>query len=176
VIGTIWGGVIPFLQAKEDDMERAIFGAGCFWGVEEAFRQIPGVRETRVGYSGGAVIEPTYRDVCTGGTGHAEVVELIFDPKEVGYKELLTIFWEIHDPTQYNRQGPDRGKQYRSVIYYTTTTHGQQAYASKEALERAGVYGKPIQTQIEQAKDFYAAEEYHQKYFAKRGLPSCHVK
>ena len=156
--------------------EKATFGAGCFWGVELAFRQIPGVVDAAVGYEGGHTERPTYKDVCTDMTGHAEVVEVDFDPSKVGYEDLLRVFWENHDPTQVNRQGPDWGTQYRSAIFFHSPEQQKQAQASKEALEKAHRYSKPIATQIVPAVAFYPAEDYHQQYLEKRGLASCHIK
>jgi peptide-methionine (S)-S-oxide reductase len=154
---------------------KATFGAGCFWGVEAAFRQIPGVVATAVGYEGGTLANPTYKDVCTDRTGHAEVVEVEYDPARVSYEELLRVFWENHDPTQLNRQGPDWGTQYRSVIFVHTPE--QEASASASLAERAasGRYRRPIVTAITPAGTFYRAEEYHQQYLEKRGLASCHI-
>jgi len=157
-------------------MAKATFAAGCFWGVEATFRQIPGVTSTRVGYTGGRTENPTYKDVCTDGTGHAEAVEVEFDPAVARYDELLEIFWENHDPTQLNRQGPDWGSQYRSVIYFHTPEQEAAARASKDSLENAHRYPKPIVTQIVPAVTFYPAEDYHQQYLEKRGMASCHVK
>jgi peptide-methionine (S)-S-oxide reductase len=157
-------------------MEKATFGGGCFWGVEVAFRQIPGVTATRVGYMGGNLKNPAYKDVCTDRTGHAEVVEVTFDPAKVSYEELLKVFWACHDPTQMNRQGPDVGTQYRSVIFYHTPEQQAAAQASKQALERAGAFQRPVVTAIVPATEFWRAEEYHQQYLEKRGLASCHVK
>ena len=157
-------------------MAKATFAAGCFWGVEATFRQIPGVTSTRVGYIGGRTENPTYKEVCTDGTGHAEAVEVEFDPAVARYDELLKTFWENHDPTQLNRQGPDWGSQYRSAIYFHTPEQEAAAHASKDALERAHRYSKPIVTQIVPAVTFYPAEEYHQQYLEKRGQASCHVK
>src|SRR5437588_12066151 len=154
-------------------MEKATFGAGCFWGVEAAFRQIKGVISTAVGYSGGSYENPSYRDVCTGTTGHAEVVEVVYDPSRVSYDDLLKVFWENHDPTTLNRQGPDWGHQYRSVIFYHTPEQQAAALASKEKLEKSGKYRRPIVTEIVPATTFYRAEEYHQQYLEKRGLSSC---
>ena len=156
-------------------MEKATFGAGCFWGVEEAFRAVPGVQETAVGYAGGAMLNPTYKDVCTDTTGHAEVVEVTFDPAQVSYEDLLQVFWENHDPTQRNRQGPDYGSQYRSAIFTHSEAQQATAEASKDALERSGRHRKPIVTEIAPAGTFYRAEEYHQQYLAKRGLSHCHL-
>lgn len=156
-------------------MEKATFGAGCFWGVEAAFRQIKGVKATAVGYMGGKLKDPTYQDVCTDRTGHAEVVQVEFDPSEVSYQELLRIFWDNHDPTTLNRQGPDTGTQYRSVIFYHTPEQEAAAKASKEALAKAGRYKRPIVTEIVPAPEFWRAEEYHQQYLEKRGLAHCHL-
>lgn len=155
--------------------QLATFGAGCFWGVEQAFRQVPGVVNAAVGYCGGTVENPTYEQVCTDRTGHAEVVQVEFDPAQTKYDQLLEVFWNSHDPTQLNRQGPDYGKQYRSVIFYHDDVQRQAAEASKQALEQSGKFRRPIVTQIEPAKPFYRAEEYHQQYLAKHGLGSCHV-
>lgn len=153
---------------------KATFGAGCFWGVEAAFRRVKGVVDTAVGYEGGITENPTYHDVCTDRTGHAEVVQVEFDPKQVSYEQLLEVFWSIHDPTQVNRQGPDVGTQYRSVIFYHSPEQEAAARKSKEALERSGRYRRPIATAIEPARVFWRAEEYHQRYLEKRGLASCH--
>jgi len=157
-------------------MAKATFAAGCFWGVEATFRQIPGVTSTRVGYTGGRTENPTYKDVCTDRTGHAEAVEVEFDPAVARYDELLKTFWENHDPTQLNRQGPDWGSQYRSAIYFHTPEQEAAARASKDALEQAHRYSKPIVTQIVPAVTFYPAEDYHQQYLEKRGMASCHIK
>jgi len=154
-------------------MEKATFGAGCFWGVEAAFRQVKGVKATAVGYAGGTTKNPTYKEVCTDSTGHAEVVEVEFDPVEVSYEELLEVFWSAHDPTQLNRQGPDVGTQYRSVIYFHSPEQQAAAGASKEKLAASGRYRRPVVTQIEPAAEFWRAEEYHQQYFEKRGLSHC---
>lgn len=153
----------------------AMFGAGCFWGVEEAFRQVEGVVSTAVGYAGGTLEHPTYEDVCSDRTGHAEVVQVEYDPQRVSYERLLEVFWGIHDPTTLNRQGPDVGTQYRSVIFYHDAEQGALARASKERLERSGRYARPIVTQIEPAPTFWRAEEYHQQYLAKRGQSACHL-
>lgn len=155
--------------------EKATFGAGCFWGVEETFRQVKGVTDVAVGYEGGTLENPTYRDVCTDRTGHAEVVEVDYDPEQVSYDELLNVFWNNHNPTTLNRQGPDVGTQYRSVIFYHTPEQQAAATASKERLEREGRFKRPIVTQIVPASTFYRAEEYHQRYLEKRGLSHCHV-
>jgi len=157
-------------------MAKAIFAAGCFWGVEATFRQLPGVKSTRVGYTGGHFANPTYKDVCTDRTGHAEAVEIEYDPAVLSYDKLLEIFWENHDPTQLNRQGPDWGTQYRSAIFFHSPEQQAQALASKESLEKAHRYSKPIATQIVPAVTFYPAEDYHQQYLEKRGLASCHIK
>lgn len=155
--------------------QKATFGAGCFWGVEVAFRQTKGVVNAAVGYLGGTFENPTYRDVCTGRTGHAEVVEVEYDPAQVAYEELLRVFWENHDPTTLNRQGPDVGTQYRSAIFYHTSEQREAAEKSKEELERIGRFRRPVVTEIAPASTFYRAEEYHQQYLEKRGLASCHV-
>jgi len=157
-------------------MAKAIFAAGCFWGVEATFRQVPGVVSTRVGYIGGHTANPTYKEVCTDGTGHAEAVEIEYDPARVSYDQLLDIFWENHDPTQLNRQGPDWGTQYRSAIFFTSPEQEQAAKTSKQKREKSGAYRKPIVTQIVPQAPFYAAEDYHQQYLEKRGLASCHIK
>lgn len=154
--------------------EVATFGGGCFWGVEAAFRHVPGVLDTAVGYSGGSLPNPTYRDVCTGGTGHAEVVQVSFDTAQIDYDQLLDIFWEVHDPTQLDRQGPDYGKQYRSVIFYHSPEQEAAARKSKEKLQDSGRFSRPIVTEIVPAAIFYRAEEYHQRYLEKRGAASCH--
>ncbi len=155
--------------------EFATFGAGCFWHVEAAFRQVKGVVTTTAGFEGGRTEDPSYRDVCSHTTGHAEVVQVEYDPARVSYDDLLTVFWAEHDPTQLNRQGPDVGDQYRSVIFYHTPEQRAAAEASKAALERSGKYRKPIVTQIVPAQTFYRAEEYHQQYLEKRGLSSCNL-
>jgi peptide-methionine (S)-S-oxide reductase len=160
----------------EIPMAKAIFAAGCFWGVEATFRQIPGVIATRVGYIGGKTQNPTYKDVCSDETGHAEAVEVEYDPGKVSYEKLLDAFWENHDPTQLNRQGPDYGSQYRSAIFFTTPEQEKEAKASKEAREKSGAYRKPIVTQIVPEVAFYPAEDYHQQYLEKRGMASCHIK
>jgi peptide-methionine (S)-S-oxide reductase len=148
----------------------ATFAAGCFWGVEATFRRVPGVVSTTVGYTGGTYDNPTYEDVCTGRTGHAEAVEVIYDPSEVSYEHLLEVFWNNHDPTTLNRQGPDIGSQYRSAIFYHSPEQEAAARTSKEELEQSGRYKRPIVTEITPASTFYQAEEYHQQYFDKRGV------
>ena len=163
---------------KDETMEKskiATFGAGCFWGVEAAYRQIPGVLSTRVGYLGGTLENPTYRDVCSGRTGHAEVVEVTYDPARLTYDDLLTVFWENHNPTTLNRQGPDIGEQYRSAIFYHDDEQKAAAEASKAERDRSGRYRGPIVTEITPASTFYEAEDYHQQYLEKRGLASCHI-
>ena len=157
-------------------MAKATFAAGCFWGVEATFRQLEGVTSTRVGYSGGHFDKPTYKDVCTDGTGHAEAVEVDFDPTKISYDKLLEVFWDNHDPTQLNRQGPDWGTQYRSAIFFHSPEQETAAKASKEALEKSRRYSKPIVTQIAPATTFYEAEDYHQQYLQKCGLANCHIK
>ena len=154
-------------------MEKAIFGAGCFWQVEIDFANVDGVTATAVGYSGGHVAAPSYEQVCSGRTGHAEVVEVEFDPARVGYEQLLELFWESHDPTQVNRQGPDVGEQYRSVIFYTTPAQHEAAVASR-ARHQAD-YNRSIATEITPASEFYPAEDYHQRYLVKRGMATCRV-
>ena len=154
-------------------MQKATFGAGCFWGVEAAFRSLKGVIETSVGYMGGTFENPTYEDVCTDRTGHAEVVEVVYDPSVVSYDELLNVFWNIHDPTLLNRQGPDVGTQYRSVIFYHTEEQEVAARVSKARLQKSGTYKREIVTEIESATTFWRAEEYHQRYFEKHGLGTC---
>jgi len=154
-------------------LAQAAFGAGCFWGVEAAFRAAPGVRETAVGYQGGTLKNPGYEDVCSGRTGHAEVVHVEYDPGEISYDQLLEIFWAEHDPTTPNRQGPDVGTQYRSVIFYYTPAQKAAAEASQAKLEASGRFKRPIVTQILPAPEFYRAEEYHQRYLEKRGRRSC---
>ena len=156
-------------------MEKATFGAGCFWGVEAVYRGVPGVVATAAGYMGGAFKNPTYRDVCTDKTGHAEVIEVAYDPAKGSYEELLKVFWENHDPTTLNRQGPDVGAQYRSVIFFHDPEQGAAAQAAKEKLARAGVHKRPIVTEIVPAAEFWRAEEYHQQYLEKRGLAPCHI-
>ena len=156
-------------------MQTAAFGAGCFWGVEAEFRQVKGVVDTAVGYMGGTLKNPSYQDVCTDRTGHAEVVQVQYDPEQVSYEDLLRVFWENHDPTTRNRQGPDAGSQYRSAIFYHSPEQEAAARKSKEELDRSGHYKKPIVTEIVPAPEFWPAEEYHQRYLEKRGLAHCHL-
>ena len=147
--------------------EKATFAAGCFWGVEAAFRRVPGVVNASVGYTGGTLKNPTYENVCGGHTGHAEAVEVVFDPAQVGYEKLLQVFWSIHDPTQVDRQGPDVGDQYRSAIFYHTPEQEKAAKAAKKALQESGRFSRDIATQIAPAKDYWRAEDYHQRYEEK---------
>ena len=154
-------------------MAKATFGAGCFWGVEAAFRQVPGVTDVAVGYEGGTMANPTYKDVCTDQTGHAEVVEVDYDPAKVSYDDLLRTFFSIHDPTQFNRQGPDYGKQYRSAIFFHDATQEAAARKVLAELETSGKFRRKIVTQIVPATEFYRAEDYHQRYFEKHGI-ACH--
>lgn len=155
--------------------KTVVFGAGCFWGVEQAFRQINGVLVTEVGYTGGSIVNPTYKEVCTETTGHAEAVRVTYDPKRVKYDQLLEVFWKNHNPTQLNYQGPDRGTQYRSSIFYADAEQQKLATASKTKLDKSGKYKQPIVTEIVPAAPFYRAEDYHQRYLEKRGLATCHV-
>jgi peptide-methionine (S)-S-oxide reductase len=157
-------------------LKKATFGAGCFWGVEAAFRQLShGVKATRVGYSGGDLPNPTYEQVCTDRTGHAEVVEVTYDPDEISFEDLLQVFWDEHDPTQLNRQGPDFGRQYRSAIFTHDDEQKAAALRSKAELGASGRYRRPVVTVIEDASEFYEAEDYHQQYLEKRGLSSCKI-
>ncbi len=158
----------------EKSLQLATFAAGCFWGVEEAFRQLKGVKSTMVGYTGGTLENPTYEDVCTDQTGHAEAVQILYDQKEVPYEQLLQVFWSIHDPTTRNRQGPDIGSQYRSMISYHNSEQETISKKSKEELERSGRFRNKIVTEIVPASKFYKAEDYHQKYYEKRGGGSCY--
>ena len=155
-------------------LEKAAFAAGCFWGVEETFRRVKGVVNTTVGYMGGILQHPTYEDVCTGRTSHAETVLVEYDPSKVSYAEILQVFWRCHDPTTLDRQGPDAGTQYRSVIFYYTEQQKNEALASQRKLEKAGVYNRPIVTEVVPATTFYKAEDYHQRYLEKRGGGICH--
>jgi peptide-methionine (S)-S-oxide reductase len=163
-------------RGKETAMESiATFAAGCFWQVEAAFREIPGVLATSVGYTGGWYENPTYEDVCTSKTGHAEAVEVVYDPARVSYDELLQVFWRSHDPTTRDRQGPDVGPQYRSAVFFHSEEQRAAAIASKENLDRSGRLERPIVTEVTPASRFYRAEEYHQRYLEKRGLATCHI-
>ena len=163
------------IQTNARNLQVATFAAGCFWGVEEAFNEVKGVKSTMVGYTGGMFENPIYRNVCTGRTGHAEAVQVQFDPNEVSYQELLNVFWSIHNPTTRNRQGPDVGSQYKSIIAYHTTEQELIAKKSKNDLEKSGKFnGKNIVTEIVPASAFYKAEEYHQKYYQKKGGGSCY--
>ena len=155
-------------------MGKATFAAGCFWGVEVAFRQTPGVVDAVVGYSGGHTQHPNYEQVCSGRTGHAEAVEVSFDPQKISFAQLLEVFWQCHDPTQLNRQGPDAGTQYRSAIFCHTPQQEETAHASM--ARQQGNHGRPIATEISPATDFYPAEEYHQRYLEKHGRAVCHWK
>ena len=157
-------------------MEKATFAAGCFWGVEYAFSQVKGVTATSVGYMGGTTENPTYQAVCTDKTGHAEVVHLEYDPSVVTYEELLAVFWDIHDPTQLNRQGPDVGAQYRSAIFYHNEDQKKKAKKSKEKLQNSGKFEGEIVTEINPAPTFYIAEEYHQKYYERHSMDSCIIR
>jgi peptide-methionine (S)-S-oxide reductase len=154
-------------------MAKATFGAGCFWGVELAFRQLEGVTDAVAGFAGGTTVNPSYEQVCAHGTGHAEVVQVDYDPAQVSYEELLDAFWSMHDPTQLNRQGPDIGDQYRSVIFFHTPEQQASAEASKAKLEASGAHPRPIATSIEPAPTFWPAEEYHQRYLEKHGRGAC---
>ncbi len=156
-------------------MAKATFAAGCFWGVEDAFRQVKGVTATAVGYTGGTMKDPSYEDVCTGTTGHAEAVEIEFDPRQVSYRELLAVLFQSHNPTTLNRQGPDTGTQYRSAIFFHDAEQESAARDVKAALDKAGIFPRPIVTEITPASAFYRAEEYHQQYFEKKGIKSCHL-
>jgi peptide-methionine (S)-S-oxide reductase len=155
--------------------EKATFGAGCFWGVEARFSELPGVIDTAVGYEGGVNEHPTYKEVCTDRTGHAEVVELTFDPSRISFEHLLNTFFSLHDPTQVNRQGPDWGTQYRSVVFTHSSAQAAQAKAKIAELNASGSFAKPIATQVTPATTFWKAEEYHQRYLEKRGMVSCHI-
>ncbi|MEI7473640.1 MAG: peptide-methionine (S)-S-oxide reductase MsrA [bacterium] len=154
-------------------MEKATFAAGCFWGIEAEFSSINGVKETTVGYIGGNTVNPTYEEVCSHSTGHAEAVEILFDPNIVSYDDLLDVFWQIHDPTTLNMQGLDVGSQYRSVIFYHSEEQREKATESKKKTENMGIYKNPIVTEIIPAETFYRAEEYHQKYYEKKGTRGC---
>ncbi len=155
--------------------QKATFAAGCFWSVEEVFREVKGVLKTTVGYTGGKTKNPTYEQVCSDKTGHAEAVEIEFDPRIISYDKILEIFWDCHDPTQLNRQGPDQGTQYRSAIFFYSEEQKKLAVASKRKLEKSGKFDRPIVTEIVSATSFYRAEDYHQQYLAKRGMKTCRV-
>jgi peptide-methionine (S)-S-oxide reductase len=159
---------------NNDKLKKAMFAAGCFWGVEDIFMNVKGVKNTTVGYSGGHTENPTYKDVCGHTTGHAEVVLVEYDPKEVSYEKLLKVFFESHDPTTVNRQGPDVGSQYRSAIFFFTPEQESSAKRAKEEFQRSGKFKDPVVTEITPAGGFWRAEEYHQKYFQKTGLKTCH--
>jgi peptide-methionine (S)-S-oxide reductase len=161
-------------ENKIKTLQLATFAAGCFWGVEESFSKIKGVKSTMVGYTGGRHTNPTYRDVCTDSTGHAEAIQLQYDPEEVTYEELLKVFWSTHNPTTKNRQGPDIGSQYRSVIFYHTPEQELSARSSIEELEKSGRFSNRIVTEIVPASTFYKAEQYHQKYYEKKGGGNCY--
>jgi peptide-methionine (S)-S-oxide reductase len=162
-------------ESQSGETEITIFAAGCFWGVEQTFRQTEGVLETSVGYTGGHAANPTYEQVCAGGTGHAEAVRVVYDPRRVSYEQLLGIFWSNHDPTTPNRQGPDIGEQYRSAIFYQNDAQADDARRSKQALDESGRFSRPVVTEIVPAEEFYPAEDYHQQYHEKRGGGTCRV-
>jgi|AGTN01.2.fsa_nt_gi methionine-S-sulfoxide reductase len=166
---------LPENKMPGKKLEKATFGAGCFWHVEDAFMNVPGVVSTEVGFEGGHTENPSYKDVCTHTTGHAEVTEVTYDPSKVSYEDLLNVFWNIHDPTTPNRQGPDIGGQYRSVIFFHDKEQEETAKASKEKMEKSGKFRRPIVTQIVPAQKFWRAEEYHQKYFQKTGQRACGI-
>ncbi len=158
-----------------ENLQKATFGAGCFWGVEEIFKKLPGVSSTAVGYMGGHTKNPTYKEVCSNQTGHAEVLQLEYDPVKISYEELLQTFWDCHNPTQVNRQGPDYGTQYRSAVFFHSLEQEELAKKSKAVLENSDKYHEPIATEIVPAETFYRAEEYHQQYFMKNGGGACHI-
>jgi len=160
-------------MVEKANIQKATFGAGCFWGVEATFKQLKGVISTSVGYMGGTLENPSYQNVCTDETGHAEVVEVTYDSAVISYDELIDVFWKIHDPTTLNRQGPDVGTQYRSVIFYHDLEQESKAKASKERLQRSGTYKRNLVTEIVPVSKFYRAEEYHQQYFEKHGISHC---
>ncbi len=167
---------LVFVPLESAKLEKATFAAGCFWGVEEVFRNVKGVLSTRAGYTGGTLKNSTYKDVCTDKTGHAEAVEIEFDSSQITYEKLLDVFWNTHDPTELNRQGPDTGTQYRSAIFYRSPAQDKAARLSKERLDKSGRFKKPIITEIVEAGEFYEAEEYHQRYYQKRGEhPACQL-
>ena len=163
------------MEKKQTQFETAIFAAGCFWGVEETFRKLKGVKSTRVGYTGGHKSSPTYEEVCHGKTGHAEALEILFNPKEVSYEELLKIFWQSHNPTTQNRQGPDIGSQYRSAIFFHSPEQEAAARKSRVEMEHSGKWKSPIVTVTVPAAGFWPAEEYHQQYLSKNGKKFCHL-
>jgi peptide-methionine (S)-S-oxide reductase len=162
-------------MADQEKYETASFAAGCFWGVEAAFRELKGVVETTVGYMGGHTKDPNYNEVCTGTTGHAETLQLKYDPDEISFEKLLEVFWNKHDPTTKNRQGPDIGEQYRSIIFYHNPEQKKLAEESKEKLDSSGKYRNPVVTEIIPARTFYPAEDYHQQYLEKRGRKFCGI-
>ena len=162
-------------ESKSGQVEKAVFGAGCFWGVESTFRALPGVLSTSVGYAGGQLENPTYQDVCNDDTGHAEVVQVEFDPQQISFEQLLDVFFKSHNPTTLNRQGPDFGSQYRSVVFYQSDAQRATAEAVKQRVDAGGRWGRPVVTQIVPAVKYYPAEEYHQQYNEKRGRTSCHL-
>lgn len=163
------------MSKAQSKMEKATFGAGCFWGVEDLYMQVNGVTKTTVGYLGGHLKNPTYKEVCSGNTGHAEVVQIEFDPEQISYEELVEMFWKMHNPTTLNRQGPDIGTQYRSAIFFHSKEQKEIAKASRKKLSKSKVFSSPIVTEITKASEFYAAEEYHQEYLKKNGLSNCHI-
>lgn len=163
------------MNDRRDNLQKAVFAAGCFWSVEAAFRKLKGVVSTAVGYTGGTLENPGYEQVCTGRTGHAEAVEVTFDPELISYDDLLNVFWDIHDPTTLNRQGPDIGKQYRSAVFFYTPEQEAAARIAKEKLQASGRYENVVVTEITPASTFYLAEDYHQQYLEKRGLASCRI-
>lgn len=181
-VGLCCGPVVTSVAApgttnrENNVIEKATFGAGCFWGVEHVFRRVEGVMSTAAGYAGGNVTNPTYEQVCSGRTGHSEVVQVTYDPSVVSYEKLLNIFWSMRNPTTLNRQGPDIGYQYRSVIFYHTDEQKDAAEASKRRLDESGTWSDPVVTAIEPAPAFYRAEEYHQRYYEKHGAGSCRVR
>ena len=174
LLGLLIALIAGISTAEESSMQKATFAAGCFWGVESAFRTIDGVIDTQVGYIGGENDDPTYEQVCSGRTGHAEALEITFDPEKVSYQQLVELFWRVHNPTQVNRQGPDRGTQYRSAIFFHSSEQKTVAEKSKARLDASKKWRKPIATEIVPASTFYRAEEYHQRYFEKPGHPACH--
>ena len=171
----LWKHPIGVVKEHYVAIEKAVFGAGCFWGVEARFSEIIGVIDTAVGYAGGDLEHPTYKEVCTDRTGHAEVVQITFDPSRLSYETLLDHFFALHDPTQVNRQGPDWGSQYRSVIFTTTDQQFVEARAKIAELNASGTYRLSIATHVAPAPTFWKAEEYHQKYLEKRGMVHCHI-